>query len=124
MKSSAARALVCLASFCLAAVGAAGQAPPPPRDPGQPARPAPVGTATVAGALTVAASGQPARGARVTLSANDIGVSRSTETDALGRFSFAALPAGRYSLGASKPGHVPALWADPARASGHADSTH
>ncbi len=111
MKSSTVRGLVCLAASCLTAAVAAGQGQPPPRDPGQPARqPAPVGAATVAGSVTVAASGQPARGARVTLSANDIGVTRSTETDALGRFSFAALPAGRYNLGASKPGHVSASY--------------
>lgn len=44
------------------------------------------------------------------MSANDIDVSRSTETDGLGRFSFVALPAGRYSLAASKPGHVSASY--------------
>ena len=110
MKSSTARVAVCLAAFCLAAVGAAGQAPPPPRDPGQPARPCSGGR----GNRCRLGNGRGVRaacpGARVTLSANDIGVTRSTETDALGRFSFAALPAGRYNLGASKPGHVSALY--------------
>jgi protocatechuate 3,4-dioxygenase beta subunit len=69
-----------------------------------------MGTATVGGSVTIAGSGQPARGTTVTLSANDIGVSRSSETDAQGRFSFAALPAGRYNLQANKPGHVSAAY--------------
>jgi len=111
MTSSTARALLCLAAFCLAAVNAAGQGQSAPRDPRQPARqPAPVGTATVGGSVTIAVSGQPARGTRVTLSANDIGLSRSTDTDALGRFAFVALPAGRYNLHANKPGHVSASY--------------
>jgi protocatechuate 3,4-dioxygenase beta subunit len=85
-------------------------APPAPvvRDPGgQPTRQleAP-GTAVVAGSIVVAGTGQPARRARVNLSGMDGGGSRSTTTDDQGQFSVARLPAGRYSLSASKPGHI------------------
>jgi hypothetical protein len=116
MNRSTRPALVWIAAWCLVVSGpfravAGGQGQPPPRDAGQQSRPpVPVGTATVSGTVTIAASGQPARGARVTLSANDAGMSRRTETDGLGRFSFVEVPAGRYSLGAGKPGHVSASY--------------
>jgi hypothetical protein len=116
MNSPTARALFWIATSCLIVAGPSsiasrGQGQPPPRDAGQRGRPAaPVGTAIVTGSVTIAASGQPARGARVTVSADDNGVSRTTETDGLGRFAFMALPAGRYSLRASKPGHVSASY--------------
>jgi protocatechuate 3,4-dioxygenase beta subunit len=77
-------------------------APAPPRD----ARPAaPVGTAVISGVVSVGGTGQPARGARVSVSGPDVG-NRSAITDEMGRFAFNALPAGRYTLSASKPGHV------------------
>jgi hypothetical protein len=101
-----------IAAWCLMAPGpspafsSGPQQPAPPRE-GRPARPpVPDGTATLSGSVTLAASGQPARGARVTAAGHDNGVSRTTETDGLGRFALANLPAGRYSLAASKPGHV------------------
>ena len=111
MNSSTARALFGIAGSCLIVAGLSGQGRPPAREAGRQGRtPVPAGTATVTGSVIVAASGQPARGARVTVSANDINVSHSTETDGLGRFSFVALPAGRYSLSASKPGYVQASY--------------
>ena len=52
-------------------------------------------------------SGQPARRARVALSgSSEVGGGRTTSTDDMGRFSFSALPEGRYNLSASKPGHI------------------
>lgn len=86
------------------------QAPPRPV---QPARDLPgalrvpaAGTASISGIVVVAGSGQPARRARVTISGAELRGSRSEITDEQGRFAFTALPAGRYTLNASKPGHV------------------
>jgi len=89
----------------------------PPRDPRQPApaaaptpvrdtggrAPRPVGSGSISGIVTV--SGVPARRARVTLNASE-GEGQSTATDDTGRFAFASLAAGRYTLAASKPGHI------------------
>lgn len=79
----------------------------PPRDsrPG-PATPPPAGTAVVTGTVTMAGTGQPARKTRVTISGTEIRGSRSATTDDQGRFSFTALPAGRYSLNANRPGYL------------------
>lgn len=63
-------------------------------------------TASISGTVTVAGSGQPARKARVSLSGAGLRSSRTTSADDAGRFVFAALPAGRYSVRVSKPGHV------------------
>jgi protocatechuate 3,4-dioxygenase beta subunit len=76
-----------------------------PRDT-QPVAALPVGTATLSGTVTVADSGQPARKVRVSLSGSEMR-GRTAMTDDTGKFAFIALPAGRYSLSASKPGHVP-----------------
>lgn len=79
----------------------------PPRDAGRPDRqPAPTGTAEVSGTITMAGTSQPARKTRVNLSGAELRGSRSATTDDTGQFSFTALPAGRYSLSASRPGHV------------------
>jgi uncharacterized protein (DUF2141 family) len=51
-------------------------------------------------------STQPARKVRVTLSGAELRGGRTAITDDQGRFSFTALPAGRYNLSANKPGHV------------------
>jgi hypothetical protein len=105
--------------FCAAALGlvsmlavppAAGQVPPaPPARPRDvvPTQPAPaVGTAILSGSVVIAGSGQPARRARVTLSGQELRGGRSVTTDDQGRFSFTAIPAGRFTLSASKPGHI------------------
>jgi protocatechuate 3,4-dioxygenase beta subunit len=54
----------------------------------------------------MAGSSQPARKTRVNLSGAELRGGRSATTDDTGAFSFTALPAGRYSLTASRPGHV------------------
>ena len=104
-----------LALTALAIVAAAGtlhgrQSPARPgapvRDAAPDGRPARAGTGAVSGTVTVIGTGQPARRARMTLS-GESGPPRHTVTDSFGRFAFAQLPAGRYSLSASKPGHVP-----------------
>jgi protocatechuate 3,4-dioxygenase beta subunit len=96
-------------ALLLALVGAGsalGQAPA--RDPRAPGAAPPAGSASIAGTVIVAGSGQPARRARVNLSSSEPRLSLSKATDDQGRFAFTDLPAGRYSLSASKAGHVTA----------------
>jgi hypothetical protein len=69
-----------------------------------------VGTAVISGSVVVSGTGLPARKARVSLSASEGGVNRSATTDDQGQFSIGKLPAGRYSLSASKPGHLNASY--------------
>jgi protocatechuate 3,4-dioxygenase beta subunit len=68
--------------------------------------PLPVGKGNISGVVAVAGTGQPARRARVNLSATEMGRSRSTVTDESGRFAFAQLPEGRYTMSASKQGYI------------------
>jgi hypothetical protein len=88
------------------------QATQPPRDPlGATQQEVAVGKGVIAGSLVVAGSGQPARRARLTLSSTDQpGGTRTAIADDSGGFSFAALPQGRYSLSASKPGYLNATY--------------
>ena len=60
----------------------------------------------ISGMVTMAGTGQPARKARVNLSGAELRGNRSTNTDDQGRFSFTALPAGRFTLSVTKPGHL------------------
>jgi protocatechuate 3,4-dioxygenase beta subunit len=103
--------IAALAAGLIAAPGGVGasqvagrqsQVPPPPsRDPNaQPIK----DSGVIAGMLVMADSGRAVRRARVSLSASESRVSRSVTTDDAGRFSFAELPAGRYTLSASKAG--------------------
>jgi uncharacterized protein (DUF2141 family) len=92
---------------------------PGPRDPSQPPvmRRIPVGTGTIAGIVTAGDSGRPVARASVRLSGNttaaasapgasidgmpaagSLPLSRAAVTDAQGRFTFEALPAGRFML--------------------------
>jgi len=63
----------------------------------------PAGTAVISGTVSLAGTGSPVRRAQVTLSGNGRG-GRSSATDDEGRFAFVGLPAGRFTLSASKPG--------------------
>jgi uncharacterized protein (DUF2141 family) len=89
-----------------------GQGPPPPAQPRDTRTAAaalaavPAGTSAISGTVGVAGVGTAARRARVTLGVAGGGPSRTTTTDDNGRFVFAGLLAGRYTLSASKPGHV------------------
>src|SRR5688500_7634416 len=78
----------------------------PPRDSRLTPPPQAVGTAVISGQVMMAGATQPARKVRVSLSGAELRSSRSTTTDDQGRFSFTGLPAGRYTLSASKPGHL------------------
>ena len=82
-------------------IPAGGQAMPqlPPRDNAQPPKP---GKATIRGHVVAADTGQPLRKAQVRISSNDSRENRMTTTDADGRYEFKELPAGRYSVQASK----------------------
>jgi len=78
----------------------------PARDAAATTQPAPAGTGIITGFVTTAGSGGPVRRARVTLSGGELRGGRSTLTNDEGRFTFAALPAGRFSMRASKAGYV------------------
>jgi hypothetical protein len=86
---------------------AAGQARPAqtPRDIRGMASPSPSGTGIISGSVVIAGAGHPARRARVNLSANE-GRPREATTDDMGRFTFSGLPAGRFTLSATKPGYI------------------
>jgi hypothetical protein len=64
------------------------------------------GAASISGTVISAATGQPAAGARVMVNGEPVPGGRSVTTDDQGRFLLSALPAGRYAIRASKPGHV------------------
>ena len=68
------------------------------------------GTGLIAGTVITGGSGQPADGVTVVLSGMELRVTRSALTDDSGVFSFPALPAGSYTLRASKTGHVSATY--------------
>jgi len=91
--------------------GRGGRGMPPQGGPGQPRdmrgnQQVATGTASVSGTIVVAGTGGPARRARVTLNASDGGGSRTAMTDEEGRYAFNDLAAGRYTVSASKTGHV------------------
>lgn len=64
------------------------------------------GTATIQGRVINAESGRPFRLARVMAMAPELGDGRVTSTDENGVFEFTQLPAGHYSLSASKTGYI------------------
>jgi hypothetical protein len=84
--------------------GRGAQPQQPTRD--TPAQPQTPSTGVISGAVTSEGAGTPVRRARVTLSGTELRGGRSTVTDDEGKFLFAALPAGRFTLTASKAGYV------------------
>jgi protocatechuate 3,4-dioxygenase beta subunit len=108
------RLLPCLVAFCLAPVSILSQDigvsigggvlqtnGQPPRD----ARLA-TGHAAIRGRVMTSDGGQPLRRAVVRIGAPELRVARTALTDADGRYDFRDLPAGRYSITASKPTFV------------------
>ena len=88
----------------------------PPQAPGRGQRPqratparveAPRGTAVLRGQIVAADSGAPIRRAQVRVTSPDAREGRVATTDAQGRFEIRDLPAGRYTMLASKGGYVP-----------------
>jgi uncharacterized protein (DUF2141 family) len=67
---------------------------------------APQGTAMILGSVVNGDTGTPVRRARVTLNGTELRGNRATVTDDEGNFVFTQLPAGRYSMTASKAGYV------------------
>lgn len=65
-----------------------------------------VGTGLIIGQVITGDAGTPVRRARVNLSGAELRGQRSTVTDDEGRFVFTQLPAGRYTMTASKAGFV------------------
>ena len=110
----------------------AGQTPPRDPRPQQPAgRQIPVGTAAITGVVVSADTGVPLRNARVTLNGTagvipagrgvppptnstpqppTLSVSRVVATDAQGKFTFAKLAQGRYSVSVSRDGYLQASY--------------
>ena len=65
-----------------------------------------VGTGSITGVVIVDGGGAPVRRARVALTGTELRGTRTVTTDDTGRFTFPALPAGRFTMTASKPGYV------------------
>ena len=77
------------------------------QQPAREVRRAGVGSGSVSGVvITDDAEGKPLRRARVFLNNPDAEIARTTISDDAGRFAFAELPTGRYTLGAAKDGYV------------------
>jgi uncharacterized protein (DUF2141 family) len=68
--------------------------------------PAPTGTGVMMGTVTMAGTGQPVEGVRVTLSGTELRSSRSALTNDDGQFVFDKLPAGTYTVRGTRTGHI------------------
>ena len=80
------------------------QPAPSPRDA---AAPPPRGaTGLLSGTLVAADTGRPVRRATVTLASPDSGVRKTATTDEAGAFSFTQLPAGSFTLSATRQGYL------------------
>ncbi len=76
-----------------------------PQRPARDVRPQPTGTGRISGRLG-SLDGTPVRRAQVRLNAPEIRFSRTATTNSNGVFEFTELPAGRYTLTASKTGYL------------------
>jgi hypothetical protein len=100
-----------LAFLLVAAMAVPQQAKPPARDAKPVAGAAqPAGKGAIAGTVVSADRGLPVRRARVVLNGGSPKVTRAVQTDDQGAFSFADLPAGDFTLTASKGGYVDSVF--------------
>ena len=76
------------------------------RDTGAVPPPATTGTGLIMGTVTMAGSGQPVDGVRVTLNGAELRGSRSALTNDDGQFAFVDLPAGTFTVRATLTGHI------------------
>jgi len=99
----------------LAVMAQQGQTAPGVQRPGQQQQPGrdvsaqtrlATGTASLSGQVVALDTGRPLKRVRVSLTAPELQEGRSSTTDDQGRFSFQNLPAGRYSINASKAGFI------------------
>src|SRR5579871_2606979 len=67
---------------------------------------APTGTGGISGVVILDGAGTPMRRARLTLTGQELRGQRTAVADDQGRFAFTALPAGRFTLTASKTGYL------------------
>ena len=67
-------------------------------------------TAIISGLVVMEGAGTPVRRARINIAAPELRGGRSTITNDQGQFSFAALPAGRYTVTASKAGYLDIIY--------------
>src|SRR5688500_11577720 len=102
----ASAALLAAVFLLLIAVDTTAQQPPRPARDATTQVTRPTGTASITGTEVAMPNGLPARKARITLTGVEPRSNRSAMTDEQGRFSFSALPAGRYTLTAAKQGHL------------------
>ena len=77
----------------------------PPLD--RPMADAPTGTARLRGRVVAADTGSPLRRAQVRAVGGAVRTTRLNTTDVEGRYEFANLPAGRYTISVNKAGYVP-----------------
>jgi uncharacterized protein (DUF2141 family) len=84
--------------------GGGGRGQAPQRDAAT--QPPAAGTGVISGMVVADNTGSAVRRVRLTLSGAELRGGRSTISDDQGQFSFSALPAGRYTLTASKAGYV------------------
>jgi hypothetical protein len=111
------RALVAAAIGIIAGAVAIAQVPPqtkPLPPPGSrdvaPTAAAPAGTGAIAGTLIAFDTGKPVRRAQISINGGDVRISKSATTDERGNFSFTALPAGDFTLTATKGGFLSATY--------------
>jgi Carboxypeptidase regulatory-like domain len=96
-----------VAACAIAAYAQQPQSQQPARDTSaRPAAAAPAGTGRLGGRVIAADTGRPIKRARVFISAAELQGGRGMLTDDAGAFDFADLPAGRYTINASKSGFI------------------
>jgi hypothetical protein len=83
----------------------------------------PAGKGLIAGVLVAADSGRPVRQARVTLGGGESRIGKSVVTDDQGRFAFEDLPAGQFTLSASKSGYLDVIHGQKRPGSGRPGTT-